>query len=415
MLYHLFEILESQFNLPGASLFSYLSFRAAVTVIMALSISIVFGKKIINYLKVKQVGENVRELGLEGEEKKAGTPTMGGIIIIIGTLIPVILMSNLENIYIQILIISTLILGTIGLIDDYIKVFKKDKKGLHGKFKIAGQSLLGIFVGIVLLTNNNITIVEFDKNLNSDNIELSRIEEVKSYKTTIPFFKNNELDYNEFSKAIFGDESNYLWLIIIPIIIFIIASVSNSNNLTDGLDGLSAGLSAIIIFTLGVFAWTSGNIIFSDYLNIMYIPRVGEITIFIAALIGSLVGFLWYNTYPASVFMGDTGSLTVGGLIAVISILIRKELLIPILCGVFLLEALSVIIQVSYFKLTKKNTGVGKRIFLMSPIHHHFQKAGYHESKIVSRMWIIGIFLAVYDNTNIKNKIDEEYNNSWCW
>ena len=402
MLYHLFEILESQFNLPGASLFSYLSFRAAVTVIMALSISIVFGKKIINYLKLKQVGENVRELGLEGEEKKSGTPTMGGIIIIIGTLVPVILMSNLENIYIQILIISTLILGSIGLIDDYIKVFKKDKKGLHGKFKIAGQSLLGIFVGIVLLTNNNITIVEFDKNLNSDNIELSRIEEVKSYKTTIPFFKNNELDYNEFSKAIFGDESNFLWLIIIPIIIFIIASVSNSNNLTDGLDGLSAGLSAIIIFTLGVFAWTSGNIIFSDYLNIMYIPRVGEITIFIAALLGSLVGFLWYNTYPASVFMGDTGSLTVGGLIAVISILIRKELLIPILCGVFLLEALSVIIQVSYFKLTKTNTGVGKRIFLMSPIHHHFQKAGYHESKIVSRMWIIGIFLAVITILTLK-------------
>ena len=402
MLYHLFEILESQFNLPGASLFSYLSFRAAVTVIMALLISIVFGKKIINYLKVKQVGENVRELGLEGEEKKAGTPTMGGIIIIIGTLVPVILMSNLENIYIQILIISTLILGTIGLIDDYIKVFKKDKKGLHGKFKIAGQSLLGIFVGIVLLSNNNITIVEFDKNLNSNNIELSRIEEVKSYKTTIPFFKNNELDYNEVSKAIFGDKSNYLWLIIIPIIIFIIASVSNSNNLTDGLDGLSAGLSAIIIFTLGVFAWTSGNIIFSDYLNIMYIPRVGEITIFIAALLGSLVGFLWYNTYPASVFMGDTGSLTVGGLIAVISILIRKELLIPILCGVFLLEALSVIIQVSYFRLTKKNTGVGKRIFLMSPIHHHYQKAGYHESKIVSRLWIIGIFLAVITILTLK-------------
>ena len=402
MLYYLFEILESQFNLPGASLFSYLSFRAAVTVIMSLSISIVFGKKIINYLKVKQVGENVRQLGLEGEEIKAGTPTMGGIIIIIGTLVPVILMSNLENIYIQILIISTIILGSIGLIDDYIKVFKKDKKGLHGKFKIAGQSLLGIFVGIVLLTNNDITIVEFGKNFNSNNIELSQIEEVKSYKTTIPFFKNNELDYNEVSEAIFGDKSKYLWLIIIPIIIFIIASVSNSNNLTDGLDGLSAGLSAIIIFTLGVFAWTSGNIIFSDYLNIMYIPRVGEITIFIAALLGSLVGFLWYNTYPASVFMGDTGSLTVGGLIAVISILIRKELLIPILCGVFLLEALSVIIQVSYFKLTKKNTGVGKRIFLMSPIHHHFQKAGYHESKIVSRMWIIGIFLAVITILTLK-------------
>ncbi len=402
MLYYLFEILESQFNLPGASLFSYLSFRAAVTVIMSLVISIVFGKKIINFLKIKQVGENVRELGLDGEDKKEGTPTMGGIIIIIGTLIPVILMSNLENIYIQILIISTIILGLIGLIDDYIKVFKKDKKGLKGKFKIAGQSLLGIFVGIVLLTNNNITIVEFDNNLNSDKIEFSKIEEVKSYKTTIPFFKNNELDYEEVSKAIFGKGSNYLWLIIIPIIIFIITAVSNSNNLTDGLDGLSAGLSAIIVFTLGVFAWTSGNIIFSDYLNIMYIPRVGEITIFIAALLGSLVGFLWYNTYPASVFMGDTGSLTVGGLIAVISILIRKELLIPILCGVFLLEALSVIIQVSYFKLTKKKTGVGKRVFLMSPIHHHFQKAGYHESKIVSRLWIIGIFLAVITILTLK-------------
>jgi phospho-N-acetylmuramoyl-pentapeptide-transferase len=402
MLYYLFEILESQFNLPGASLFSYLSFRAAVTVIMSLVISIVFGKKIINFLKIKQVGENVRELGLDGEDKKEGTPTMGGIIIIIGTLVPVILMSNLENIYIQILIISTIILGLIGLIDDYIKVFKKDKKGLKGKFKIAGQSLLGIFVGMVLLTNNNITIVEFDNNLNSDKIEFSKIEEVKSYKTTIPFFKNNELDYKEVSKAIFGIGANYLWLIIIPIIIFIIAAVSNSNNLTDGLDGLSAGLSAIIVFTLGVFAWTSGNIIFSDYLNIMYIPRVGEITIFIAALLGSLVGFLWYNTYPASVFMGDTGSLTVGGLIAVISILIRKELLIPILCGVFLLEALSVIIQVSYFKLTKKKTGVGKRVFLMSPIHHHFQKAGYHESKIVSRLWIIGIFLAVITILTLK-------------
>ena len=402
MLYYLFEILESQYNLPGASLFSYLSFRAAVTVMMSLIISIVFGKKIINFLKIKQVGENVRELGLDGEEKKGGTPTMGGIIIIIGTLVPVILMSNLTNIYIQILIISTIILGLIGLIDDYIKVFKKDKKGLQGKFKIAGQSLLGIFVGMVLLTNNNITIVEFDKNLNSDKIEFSKIEEVKSYKTTVPFFKNNELDYKEVSKAIFGKGSNYLWLIIIPIIIFIIAAVSNSNNLTDGLDGLSAGLSAIIVFTLGVFAWTSGNIIFSDYLNIMYIPRVGEITIFIAALLGSLVGFLWYNTYPASVFMGDTGSLTVGGLIAVISILIRKELLIPILCGVFLLEALSVIIQVGYFKLTKKRTGVGKRVFLMSPIHHHFQKAGYHESKIVSRLWIIGIFLAVMTILTLK-------------
>ena len=402
MLYHLFEILESQFNFPGASLFSYLSFRAGLSVLLSLIISVIFGKKIINYLKRKQIGENIRELGLEGEDKKVGTPTMGGLIIIIGTLIPVILMSNLENIYIQILIFSTLMLGTIGFIDDYIKVFKKDKKGLKGKFKIAGQSLLGIFVALILLSNNDITIVEFDKNLNDDKIEFSKVEEIKSFKTTVPFFKDNELDYSEISNSIFKYGDKLLWIILIPVIIFIISAVSNSNNLTDGLDGLSAGLSAIIVFTLGVFAWTSGNIIFSEYLNIMYIPRVGEITIFIAALLGSLVGFLWYNTYPATVFMGDTGSLTVGGLIAVISILIRKELLIPILCGVFLLEALSVILQVSYFKITKRKSGIGKRIFLMSPIHHHFQKVGYHESKIVSRLWIIGIFLALITILTLK-------------
>ena len=400
MLYYLFEILESQFNFPGASLFSYLSFRAAVSVLLSLIISIVFGKKIINYLKRKQIGENIRELGLEGEDKKVGTPTMGGLIIIIGTLIPVILMSNLQNIYIQILIISTLMLGIIGFIDDYIKVFKKDKKGLKGKFKIAGQSLLGVFVGLVLLSSNDITIVEFNKN--EEKIKFSQLKEVKSYKTTVPFFKDNELNYSEISNSLFKNGDKFIWLIIIPIIIFIISAVSNSNNLTDGLDGLSAGLSAIIVFTLGVFAWTSGNIVFSEYLNIMYIPRVGEITIFIASLLGSLVGFLWYNTYPATVFMGDTGSLTVGGLIAVISILIRKELLIPILCGVFLIEALSVIFQVGYFKITKSKTGIGKRIFLMSPIHHHFQKAGYHESKIVSRLWIIGIFLALITILTLK-------------
>ena len=401
MLYHLFEILESQFEFPGASLFRYLSFRAAISVIMSLIISIVFGKKIINYLKYKQIGENVRSLGLEGEESKSGTPTMGGVIIIIATIIPTILMSNLDNIYIQILLISTIFLGLIGLADDYIKVFKKDKKGLKGYLKIAGQSLLGIFIGLVILSSNDITIVEFD-NFNNDKIKFSELKEVKSYKTTVPFFKDNELNYSEISNSIFNNGDKFIWLIIIPVIVFIISAVSNSNNLTDGLDGLSAGLSAIIVFTLGVFAWTSGNIIFSDYLNIMYIPRIGEITVFIAALLGSLVGFLWYNTYPATVFMGDTGSLTVGGLIAVVSILIRKELLIPILCGVFLLEALSVILQVSYFKITKKRTGVGKRIFLMSPIHHHFQKAGYHESKIVSRLWIIGIFLAIITILTLK-------------
>jgi phospho-N-acetylmuramoyl-pentapeptide-transferase len=401
MLYSLFEILESQFNLPGASLFNYLSFRAAITVILSLLISIVFGKKIINYLKNKQVSENIRNLGLNGEDKKSGTPTMGGLIIILSTIIPVLLMSNLENIYIQILLISTIIMGSIGFIDDYIKVFKNDKKGLKGKFKIAGQSLLGIFVGIMLLSSDEITIIEFPESNNQDYIENFELKEVKSFKTTIPFLKDNELDYSLISQAIFNNE-NMLWLILIPIIIFIVSAVSNSNNLTDGLDGLSAGLSAIIVFTLGVFTWTSGNIIFSDYLNIMYIPNVGEITIFIASLLGSLVGFLWYNTYPASIFMGDTGSLTVGGQIAIISILIRKELLIPILCGVFLVEALSVILQVGYFKYTKRNFGVGKRIFLMSPIHHHFQKKGYHESKIVSRLWIIGIFLALLTILTLK-------------
>ena len=402
MLYQLFEILESQFNLPGASLFSYLSFRAAVSVLLSLIISVVFGKKIINYLKRKQIGENIRNLGLEGEDKKVGTPTMGGLIIIIGTIIPVVLMSNLENIYIQILIISTIILGSIGFIDDYIKVFKKDKKGLKGKFKIAGQSLLGVFVGIVLLSSNDITIVEFNENIDDEKIEFLQFKEIKSFKTTVPFFKNNELNYSQISNSLFKNGDKMIWLIIIPIIIFIISAVSNSNNLTDGLDGLSAGLSAIIVFTLGVFAWTSGNIIFSEYLNIMYIPRVGEITIFIAALLGSLVGFLWYNTYPATVFMGDTGSLTVGGIIAVIAILVRKELILPILCGVFLIETLSVIIQVGYFKYTKKKLGFGKRIFLMTPIHHHFQKKGYSESKIVARFWIISIMLAILSLITLK-------------
>ncbi len=401
MLYYLFEFLETQYNLPGASLFNYLSFRAAISVIISLIISVVFGKRIIEYLKKRQIGENIRKLGLEGEEKKSGTPTMGGLIIIIGTIIPVLLMSNLENIYIKILLISTVILGIIGFIDDYIKVFRKDKKGLKGKFKIAGQTILGIFVGIMLLISNDITIVEFSSLNDINSIENFQSNEIKSFKTTIPFFKNNELDYALISNAIFNNE-NMLWLILIPIIIFIVTAVSNSNNLTDGLDGLSAGTSAIIVFTLGVFAWTSGNIIFSDYLNIMYIPRVGEITIFIASLLGSLVGFLWYNTYPASIFMGDTGSLTVGGLIAVISILIRKELMIPLLCGVFLIEALSVILQVVYFRITKRRLGTGKRIFLMSPIHHHYQKVGYHESKIVSRFWIIGIFLALLTILTLK-------------
>ena len=404
MLYYLFEFLENQYQLPGAGLFQYLSFRASVSVIISLGISIIYGKKIIQFLRKNQIGENVRSLGLKGEEKKKGTPTMGGLIIIISTLIPVILMSRLDNIYIQILIFTTIWMCIIGLADDYIKVFKKNKKGLKAKFKLFGQNILGIIVGLVILFHPDITISE-DINWEGQ-IEINEntkvIGEVKSFKTTVPFFKDNELDYQEISNAIFNGNNSLIWIIFIPIVILIISSVSNSNNLTDGLDGLSAGLSAIIVFALGIFAWTSGNIVFSDYLNIMYIPTVGEITIFISALFGSLVGFLWYNTYPASIFMGDTGSLTVGALIAVISILIRKELMLPLLCGIFLIEAMSVITQVSYFKMTKKRTGVGERIFLMSPIHHHFQKKGFHESKIVSRFWIIGIFLALLTILTLK-------------
>ena len=404
MLYYLFEFLENQYQFPGAGLFQYLSFRASVSVILSLGISIIYGKKIIQYLRKNQIGDNIRSLGLKGEDKKKGTPTMGGLIIIISTLIPVILMTRIDNIYIQILIFTTIWMCIIGLVDDYIKVFRKNKKGLKAKFKLFGQYILGIIVGLIILFHPEITIRDsVGENIQIEvNQEAKVLKEVKSFKTTVPFFKDNELDYQEISNSIFNGNTGLIWIIFIPIIILIISSVSNSNNLTDGLDGLSAGLSAIIVFTLGIFAWTSGNIVFSDYLNIMYIPRVGEITIFISALFGALVGFLWYNTYPASIFMGDTGSLTVGALIAVISILIRKELMIPLLCGIFLIEALSVITQVSYFKMTKKKTGIGQRIFLMSPIHHHFQKKGFHESKIVSRFWIIGIFLALLTILTLK-------------
>ena len=373
MLYYLFEFLENQYQFPGAGLFQYLSFRASVSVILSLGISIIYGKKIIQYLRKNQIGENIRSLGLKGEDKKKGTPTMGGLIIIISTLIPVILMSRLDNIYIQILIFTTIWMCIIGLADDYIKVFRKNKKGLKAKFKLFGQYILGIIVGLIILFHPEITISDsVSERIQIEvNQEAKVLKEVKSFKTTVPFFKDNELDYQEISNSIFNGNTGLIWIIFIPIIILIISSVSNSNNLTDGLDGLSSGLSAIIVFTLGIFAWTSGNIVFSDYLNIMYIPRVGEITIFISALFGALVGFLWYNTYPASIFMGDTGSLTV-------------------------------ITQVTYFKMTKKKTGIGKRIFLMSPIHHHFQKKGFHESKIVSRFWIIGIFLALLTILTLK-------------
>ncbi len=412
MLYYLFEYLEKQFQFPGASLFGYITFRAAVAIILSLLISTIYGKRIILFLQKKQVGESIRDLGLEGQAQKAGTPTMGGFIIILATLIPVILVSKLENIYIILLIITTLWMGTIGFIDDYIKKFKKDKEGLKGKFKVLGQVGLGIIVGTTLYFNSDVTIREklpiaeqqqlLQTNPNIPPSKLFEQEERRSTKTTIPFVKDNEFDYADIITWINPEWRSYAWLLFIPIVIFIITAVSNGSNLTDGIDGLAAGTSAIIVLTLGIFAWVSGNIIFSDYLNIMYIPRVEEITIYIAAFVGALIGFLWYNTYPAQVFMGDTGSLTIGGIIAVIAVAVRKEWLIPLLCGIFLVENLSVVMQVSYFKYTRKKYGEGRRIFKMSPLHHHYQKSGYHESKIVTRFWIIGILLAILSIVTLK-------------
>ncbi|WP_298418482.1 phospho-N-acetylmuramoyl-pentapeptide-transferase [uncultured Kordia sp.] len=409
MLYYLFEYLEKQYQFPGASLFGYLSFRAAMAVILSLLISTIYGKRIIAYLRTKQIGETVRDLGLEGQKEKAGTPTMGGIIIILATLIPVLLFAKLENIYIILLLITTVWMGIIGFVDDYIKKFKNDKDGLKGKFKVLGQVGLGIIVGATLFFHNDVTIREElpvgqqqEIVMNADAPTKKFGEEKRSTKTTIPFVKDNEIDYAKLITWINPDYAKYAWLIFIPIVIFIITAVSNGANLTDGIDGLAAGTSVIIVLTLGIFAWISGNLIFSEYLNIMYIPRAGEITIYIAAFVGALIGFLWYNTYPAQVFMGDTGSLTIGGIIAVIAIAIRKEWLIPILCGIFLAENLSVVIQVSYFKYTKKKFGEGKRIFLMSPLHHHYQKLGYHESKIVTRFWIVGILLAILTIVTLK-------------
>ena len=393
MLYYLFEYLQENFDVPGARLFNYLSFRASLAIIFSLLTSLMFGKKIINYLRVKQIWESVRDLGLEGQKAKTGTPTMGGIIIIIATLLPVLLFTRLENIYIILLLVTTLWMGIIGFIDDYIKIFKSSKEGLKGKFKVIGQIGLGIIVGAVIFFHEDVQIREFEG-------EDSFIE--KSMKTTIPFVKDNELDYSAALTWINADWVDYSWLIFIPIVIFIITAVSNGANLTDGIDGLAAGNSAIIVLTLGVFSWVSGNIIFSDYLNVMNIPYAGEMTVFIAAFTGALIGFLWYNTYPAQIFMGDTGSLTIGGIIAVIAIATRKELLIPILCGVFFIENLSVVMQVGWFKYTRRKLGEGKRIFLMSPLHHHFQKKGYHESKIVVRFWIIGILLAVITIVTLK-------------
>ena len=397
MFYYLFEYFEKTYQLTGASLFQYLSFRSALTFILALVISMIFGKKIIEFLKSKQIDENIRELNLPGENDKKGTPTMGGIIIVLSTLIPIFLFSDFKNIYILVLIITTIWLTIFGFIDDYIKVFKKNKKGLRGSIKILAQVILGLFIGLMVYFHPEITTRNVDSNSNSEIILGEK--NIKSLNTTVPFFKNNELDYVNVFKM---KSDNFNWIFYVIIVTFIIVALSNGTNLTDGLDGLAAGSSSIIVFTLGIFSWISGNIIFSDYLNIMYLPGIGEIVVFVSALLGGLIGFLWYNTYPAQVFMGDTGSLTIGGIIAVIAILVRKELLLPILCGVFLIETLSVIIQVGYFKYTKKKFGFGKRVFLMTPIHHHFQKKGYSESKIVARFWIISIMLAILSLITLK-------------
>ena len=408
MLYYLFEYLEKEFQFPGASLFGFLTFRAALAIILSLLISTIFGKKIINILSAKQVGETIRDLGLEGQKEKAGTPTMGGLIIILATLVPVLLLAKLDNIYIILLLITTIWMGVIGFIDDYIKKFKNDKEGLKGRFKILGQIGLGIIVGLTLFFHSDVTIKEQipmqQRTVVSSVQGMSQqfYPESKSTKTTIPFVKANEFDYADLITWIHPNLHKHAWIVFVLVVIFIITAVSNGANLTDGIDGLAAGTSAIIVLTLGIFAWVSGNIIFSDYLNIMYIPRVEEITIYIAAFVGALVGFLWYNTFPAQVFMGDTGSLTIGGIIAVIAIAVRKEWLIPLLCGIFLAENVSVMLQVGYFKYTKKKFGEGRRIFKMSPLHHHYQKSGYHESKIVTRFWIVGILLAILTIVTLK-------------
>ena len=410
MLYYLFSYLNSAFNLPGAGVFEFITFRAAMALISSLLICLVFGKHLINLLRKKQVGESIRDLGLEGQSEKAGTPTMGGLIILLGILAPTLLFAKLENIYIILLLISTVWMGAVGFLDDYIKVFKKNKKGLPGIFKVIGQVGLGLIVGSILYFNDDVTVkdriasaqlIELESGIRQQTLPLYA-DAQKSLKTTIPFVKNNEFDYRSLLSWIGPNAGDYAWLIFIPIVIFIITAVSNGANLTDGIDGLATGTSAIIAVALGVFAYVSGSIIFADYLNIMYLPNTGEMVVFIAAFIGACIGFLWYNTYPAQVFMGDTGSLTIGGIIAVFAIAIRKELLIPMVCGIFLIENLSVVLQVSYFKYTRKKHGEGRRIFLMSPLHHHYQKKGFHESKIVTRFWIIGIFLAVLTFVTLK-------------
>jgi len=404
MLYYLFDYIEKNFNLPGAGVFQYISFRAGMAAVLSLLITITFGKRIIEFLRRKQIGESIRDLGLEGQMQKKGTPTMGGVIIIAGILIPTFLMAKLDNVYVILLITTTIWLGLIGFLDDYIKVFKKNKEGLAGRFKIAGQVSVGLIVGLVLYFNQYVVVREPATQVQKTESEFvvkeeAAYQDVKSTTTTLPFLKDNELDYG---KIIPGLNGNYTWIVYTIIVIVIITAVSNGANITDGIDGLATGTSAIIGVTLGIFVYVSGNTIFADYLNIMYIPNSGELVIFIAAFVGACLGFLWYNSYPAQVFMGDTGSLALGGIIAVIALAVRKELMIPVLCGIFFVESLSVIAQVSYFKYTKKKYGQGRRIFLMSPLHHHYQKKNIPESKIVTRFWIVGILLAIFSLATLK-------------
>ncbi|MGN6646367.1 MAG: phospho-N-acetylmuramoyl-pentapeptide-transferase [Cytophaga sp.] len=401
MLYYLFDYLEKRFDLLGAGVFQYISFRAGMAAFVSLLIALVFGKRIISFIQNKQIGESIRDLGLQGQMEKKGTPTMGGLMIILCIIVPTILFAKLTNVYIVLLLISTIWLGFIGFMDDYIKVFKKNKEGLQGKFKIVGQVSLGLIVGITLLYNSSVVVREYkssDGTVSTTQSSTS-FEDKQSNITTIPFFKNNELDYGSITCFISDSCTPILYVLVV---ILVITAVSNGANITDGIDGLAAGTSAIIALTLCIFAYVSGNAIFASYLNIMYIPNSGELVIFGAALMGACIGFLWYNSFPAQIFMGDTGSLTLGGLIAVMALAVRKELLLPLLCGIFLIENLSVMMQVSYFKYTKKKYGEGRRIFKMSPLHHHYQKSGFHESKIVTRFWIVGILLAILSLATLK-------------
>ncbi len=415
MLYHFFTYLDTHYDFIGLGVWKYLTFRMALAVILSLTISAVFGKKFIQLLQKMQVSETIRNLGLEGENAKKGTPTMGGLIMLAAILIPTLLLARLNNVYVILMIVVTVLTGLIGFIDDYIKVFKKDKEGLSGRFKILGQIIVGLVVGLTLYFNKAVVITNHYTKQEAiqykiDTIGLNKtvingtsyfIKNEKTLKTTIPFFKHSEFDYQKITNAL-GMNSKYGWIIYTLVVIFIITAVSNGANITDGIDGLAAGTSAIIGTTLGLFAFLSGNILFADYLNIMYIPYLGELFVFAGAYVGACIGFLWYNSYPAQVFMGDTGSLMLGGVIAALAIIIRKELMIPILCGIFLIENLSVVLQVGYFKYTKKKYGEGRRIFLMSPIHHHYQKKGFHEAKIVTRFLIIGIILAILSIITLK-------------